>query len=664
MKISPMSLRSKLILSFVGVIVLGGILTMIFGSRLVRSTIIDEAQKKVEHDLSSAWMVFNNKLDEIGNIVRFNAERESIRDLIVVQNYDVLHRYLNRVRLQRELDILTLTDSTGRVIVRTRNPEAVGDDQSQDEIVEKALDGGNYASPTIVSREELLKEGQDLADQAYMEFVPTPKASLRPEDEEVNGMMLKAASAVVDEQGNLLGVLYGGILINRTSEIVDRVKELVFKDETYKGREIGTATIFQHDLRISTNVKNQKGERALGTRVSKEVDAAVLESGQAWIDRAFVVNDWYITAYEPIKNINDEIIGILYVGMLERPYIDTTRRVIFGFAIIAVLCVLTLLTILYFSTTQTINPLQKMVVATQKIAQGDLTHKLDVRTKDEIGALAQSFNRMTDELRLANQKLIEWGKTLEKKVEERTEEIKTIQSHLIQQEKLASLGKLAAGIAHEINNPLGGILIYSHLLLEDSPEKSPQYDNLKKIVKETTRCKDIVKGLLQFARPKDPEMILTDIHEILEDSLSMMERHVLFQNIHLKKDYSPDLPKIVADSAQLQQVFLNIILNAAEAMDGNGTIEIKTSLDVDRSHIYVDITDTGHGIKEENKSRLFEPFFSTKEVGKGTGLGLAISYGIIQKHQGTIKVASQENKGSTFTIILPVRRDFEHGESS
>ena len=663
MKLRPLSLRTKLILSFLGVIVLGAILTMIFGSRLVRNTIIDEAQRKVKHDLSSAWMVFDNKLNHIRDIVSFNAERESIKDAIINKDNDILLRYLNRVRSQRGLDILTLTDSTGKVIVRTRNPEIVGDDQSQDEITKMALTIGDYAAPQIVSCEELLKEGKDLADRAYMEFVPTPKAAPRPEDREINGMMLKAASSVVDEQGRILGVLYGGILINRTFDIVDSVKELVFKDETYMGREVGTATIFQHDLRISTNVRNEKGDRAIGTRVSKEVNTAVLERGEPWIDRAFVVNDWYITAYEPIRNINDEIIGILYVGMLERPYIDTTNRVIFGFSIIAILCVIVLLVILVFSTTRITNPLHKMVLATQKIAKGDLTHKLNVQSRDEIGALAQSFDRMTEELRVANLKLIEWGKTLEKKVEERTEEIRKMQAHLVEQEKLASLGKLAAGIAHEINNPLGGILIYSHLLLEDTKKKSPQYDNLKKIVKETSRCKDIVKGLLQFARPKDPEMIKTDINEILENSLSIMERQVLFQNINLERKYSTDLPKIVADSAQLQQVFMNIILNAAEAMDGNGTLTIKTCLQGDGEHISIEFTDTGHGIKEEDKMRLFEPFFTTKEVGKGTGLGLAISYSIIQKHEGTIKVTSQEEKGSTFTVILPVKKEIDHDEN-
>ena len=663
MKIRPLSLRTKLILSFIGVIFFGAILTMVFGSRLVKGAIVDEAQEKVKYDLSSAWMVFNEKLNHIGDIISFTAEREGIQDAIVNKKNNILLRYLSRVRMQRGLDVLTLTDSTGRVIVRTRNPEIKDDDQSQDEIIKKALDGGDFASPQIVTHEELLKEGRELADRAYMEFVPTPKASPRLEDKEINGMMLKAASSVEDDNGNLLGVLYGGILINRDFTIVDRVKELVYKDMKYKGREIGTATIFQHDLRISTNVRNENRQRAIGTRVSDEVNKAVLERGEAWIDRAFVVNDWYITAYEPIKNIDEKIIGILYVGMLERPYIDTTKRVIMAFAVIAILCVFLLLGILIFSTTRIIKPLQKMVLATQKIAKGDLTHKLHVKSKDEIGALAESFDKMTGELRMANQKLIEWGKTLEKKVDERTNEIREMQAHLIQQEKLASLGKLAAGVAHEINNPLGGILIYSHLVLEEMKKEDPHYDNLAKIVKETTRCKDIVKGLLQFARPNEPEAIQININATLDETLSLLESQSIFQNITIKKQFSGNLPPVVADSAQLQQVFMNIVLNGAEAMDGNGKFTIKTSLGGDKKNIHIEFADTGHGIKEEDKKRLFEPFFTTKEVGKGTGLGLAISYSIIQKHEGTIKVKSEVGKGSTFTVIIPIKREIEHDEN-
>lgn len=656
MNIPRLSLRKKFILSFIIVIVIGGLVTLTVGWRLTKETIISQAQAKVKHDLASAWMVFNEKINDIKDIVSLTAARESLHEAIKNSNYEILLRYLGRVRNDYALDILTLTDSKGKVILRTRNPESTGDSQAEDEIVRWALQRGVLAHPQIVPRKELLKEGWDLVEQAYIDLIPTPKAALKPEKGETRGLMLKAAASVIDENNHLLGVLYGGILLNRNYEIVDRVKEIVFKEEKYKGRETGTATIFQYDLRISTNVKNVKGERAIGTLLSEEVKQAVLEEGKPWVDRAFVVNDWYITAYEPIKNVGGDIIGILYVGMLERPYIDITNRVMLTFTLLASLCVIFLLVILYFSTTKIIKPLHQMVVATEEIARGDMSHKVEVASKDEIGYLAASFNQMTEKLKAANNELIEWGKLLEKKVEERTRELTEMQAHLVQSEKLASLGKLAAGIAHEINNPLGGILIYSHLLLEEAKKNSPTQENLRKIVKETTRCKDIVKGLLEFARPREPEMTPVNINDAVDRSLSIMERQAFFQNIVIQKIYA-SLPRIIADGSQLQQVFMNIVLNAAEAMGGNGTLTIKTYLDPKNDSIHIEFTDTGHGIREENMHRLFEPFFTTKEVGRGTGLGLAISYGIIQKHQGSINVKSQVGKGSTFTVVLPVKRE-------
>ncbi len=656
MRFPQFSLRTKLILSFLAVIIIGGLISLSVGQRLIRNTLISQAQAKVNHDLASAWMVFHEKLNDIKDTVSLTAARESLQEAIRNQRTEILLRYLNRVRTQYGLDILNLTDNKGRVIVRTRNPELVGDDQSEDEIVRRALQPNVLASPQIVPREELLREGQDLAEQAYLEFIPTPKAAARPENKETSGLMLKAAATVISENDEPMGVLYGGILLNRNYEIVDRVKEIVFREEKYKGRETGTATIFQGDLRISTNVTDQEGKRAIGTRVSEEVKRAVLDGGRPWNDRAFVVRDWYITAYEPIKNIEDKIIGILYVGTLEKPYLDTANRVMLTFTVLALLSVILLLVILYFATTSIIRPLQGMVVATQQIAKGDLDHKVEVQSRDEVGDLAASFNQMTEKLKAANEELIEWGTTLEKKVKERTRELEEMQAHLIQSEKLAGLGKLAAGIAHEINNPLGGILIYSHLLLEDAKKETPQHENLKKIIKETTRCKNIVKGLLEFARPKEPEMTPTDINDTVDRALSIFERQALFQNIEIRKDYS-ELPKIVADGAQIQQVFTNIIANAAEAMDGNGVLTIKTCLSGQSDCIRIEFGDTGHGIKEEDMPRLFEPFFTTKEVGKGTGLGLAISYGIVQKHQGSIEVRSEAGKGSTFTVILPLKRE-------
>ncbi len=647
------SLRAKLILSFLIVIVIGGLISLRLGQRLVKNTLIGQAQKKVNYDLASAWIVFNDRLNDIRDLVSLTAARESLQESVLKGERELILRLLDRVRIMYGLDILTLTDRQGRVTVRTRNPEIAGDDQSQDELVRQALQEEIVAFPEIVPRSELLKEGEDLAAQAYMEFIPTPKAAPRLEDRETSGLMLKAAAPLIDEKQEVVGVLYGGILLNRNYDIVDRVKETVFKGEKYKGRETGTATIFQGDLRVSTNVTTERGDRAIGTRLSAEVKTAVLEEGRAWNDRAFVVRDWYITAYEPIRNSSGQIIGILYAGTLERPYVDTASRVMLTFTFLASLCVLFLLIILYFSTTRIIKPLQRMVSATHQIADGDLNHKVEIRSQDEIGELASAFNQMTEKLKSANKELVDWGMTLEKKVEERTRELVEMQARLIQSEKLASLGKLAAGIAHEINNPLGGVLIYTHLLLEDTDKDSNQYENLKKIVKQTTRCKDIVKGLLEFSRPKEPEMVPTDIHEILNRALAIFEPQALFQNIKVQKEFL-EVPRVIADGSQLQQVFTNIISNAAEAMAGSGILTIRTSLEKETGLIKIDFSDTGHGIKPEDMKRLFEPFFTTKEVGKGTGLGLAISYGIVQKHQGSIEVRSEIGKGSTFTIILPI----------
>lgn len=654
------SLRTKLILSFLIVIVIGGIISLVLGWRLIKNTLISQAQAEVNHNLASARMVFNEKLNDIRDIVSLTAARESLHEAITMNDRGLILRRLDRVRTTYGLDILTLTDSQGRVIVRSRNPEITGDDQSQDEIVRGAPQQGVLAYPEIVPRSELLKESEALADKASIEFIPTPRAALRPETKETSGLMLKTAAPAIDEDNKLVGVLYGGILLNRNYEIVDRVKETVFKGEKYKGRETGTATIFQGDLRISTNVADEQGRRAIGTRLSEEVKKAVLDEGRPWNDRAFVVRDWYITAYEPIKNIEGKIIGILYVGTLEKPYLDTANRVMLTFTVLALLCVVFLLVILYFATTSIVKPLQSMVAATQQIADGDLNHKVEIQSRDEVGELASAFNQMTEKLKDANEELVDWGTTLEKKVEERTKELVEMQARLVQSEKLASLGKLAAGIAHEINNPLGGVLIYSHLLLEETKKDTPAYESMKKIVKETSRCKNIVKGLLEFARPREPEMTSTDINDCVDKALAIFERQALFQNIKIEKDYS-DLPRIVADGSQLQQVFTNIIVNSAEAMDGSGILMIRTYLDANGDAIRINFTDTGHGIKPEDKPRLFEPFFTTKEVGKGTGLGLAISYSIVQKHQGSIDVRSEIGKGSTFTIILPIKRDTSSG---
>jgi len=650
-----LSLRAKFILSFLVIICLGGVITLTLGTRLEHKTIISLAQDKVNHDLASAWMVYNEKLNDIRDVVLLNSRRESIQKAAKDNEKELLEKYLSRARKDFNLDILTLTDAQGKVLLRTTQPEIWGDNQSKDALVRRALMGETVTATQIIPREELLKEGKNLVERAYLRFESTPKATPRAKEYEKDGIMLKAAAPLIDEYGNIIGVLYGGILLNRNYEIVDRVKEIVFKGEKYKGIDIGTATIFQHDLRISTNVKKANGERAIGTRVSKEVNQAVLKEGKPWVHRAFVVNDWYISAYEPIKNINGDIIGILYVGMLEKPYIDLRNNVMITFTGMAIISVVVLLIILFFITSTIIDPLRGMVFATNKIAQGDLNHKVEIKYRDEIGKLARSFNQMTENLKKANEKLIQWGKTLEKRVEERTKELREIQDFLIQSEKLASLGKMAAGVAHEINNPLTSILINTHLMLEKVEEKHAFYENLSLIADETSRCTNIVKGLLEFSRQELPQKAFSDVNDIINRTLNLLKNQVSFYNISIIKELGLNLPQIELDKNKIEQVFWNLMFNASEAMPDGGKLTIISKFSQNKKYIEVIFMDTGIGIPKENINKLYDPFFTTKS--SGTGLGLAVSYGIIKQHLGKIEVESEQGKGSTFTVSLPLSKN-------
>jgi two-component system NtrC family sensor kinase len=654
-KFLNLPLRIKFILSFLLVIGAGGLISLFLGTRLEHRTIMSLAEAKVRHDLASAWNVYNEKINDIRDIVLLNSLRDSIQRALLARDRENLQRILSLIRREFKLDILNLTDEEGRVVLRTRNPEIYGDDLSSDPFIARALAGQVVGGTGIVRREILMKEGEDLASRAYLKFIPTPKAAPRPEDHEENGLMLMAASPLLNSQGRVLGVLYGGILLNRNYEIVDRVKDIVFKGEKYKGKEIGTVTIFQHDLRISTNVTDESGQRAIGTRASQEVVETVLKNGKPWIGRAFVVNHWYIAAYEPIKDLNNQIIGMLYVGMLEKPYIDLRNNVMLTFTGMAGLTSIILLLILSAITSTIIKPLQGMVQATQRIAQGELNHRVAVDWRDEIGQLAESFNRMTENLKLANENLIQWSKTLERRVEERTRELKEMQDYLVQSEKLASLGKMAAGIAHEINNPLTSILINTHLLLEKLEKldkKDEFYENLSLIAEETSRCTQIVRGLLEFARESKPQKTQTDINDLIEKTVLLLENKASFQNIRIVKQLKPDLPLILVDRAKIQQVFWNFMINACEAMPHGGQLTITTDLSENKKAIEIRFIDTGVGIPPEHINKIFDPFFTTKP--SGTGLGLAICYGIIQQHNGAIEVKSEPGRGTVFTLYLPL----------
>lgn len=306
------------------------------------------------------------------------------------------------------------------------------------------------------------------------------------------------------------------------------------------------------------------------------------------------------------------------------------------------------------------QPVQQLVKHTEKLARGEMDGTVSLASGDELGDLADSFNRMTLKLKQARDELEDWAKNLETKVEERTKEITAIQAQLIRSEKLASIGELVAGIAHEINNPLTGILVFSSLV-NDDPKLDPELkDDLKTIVQETERCSKIVKGLLDFSRESLPQKKLSSINDILDLALSLVEHQILFQNIALIKDYTFDMPDIMLDPNQFEQVFINMLLNAGQSMANGGSLNIRTGITEDGLSEFIGISDTGCGIPEENLTKIFDPFFSTKE-NKGTGLGLSVSYGIIRNHRGDICVQSVVGNGTTFTIELPINGE-DRGE--
>ncbi len=652
--VNRLSLRTKLVFSFLFVVIAGGILSSLIGTELVADTIISQARNKVRHDLDTAGLIYDQSLTRIRDVVQLTASGRSIPDYLESGRLQKLEEFLVKRRREFGLDILTLTDPAGKVLFRTRHPFNHGDDRSGDPLVRRALKGELVASTVIVSREDLQKEGSDLAERAFTLFVPTPKAREVPADRETSGMMLKAAVPVWNDSGRVVGILYGGMLLNRNYQIVDKVRDLLYGQGRYHGKEMGTATIFQGDWRISTNVRDENGDRAIGTRVSKEVYQAVIENGQVWLDRAFVVRDWYITGYEPIRDFTGKIVGILYVGMLEAPYVDLRNKVVYSFFGIGMLGVLLVLLLSFFITTGIIRPLREMVGATRKIADGDLSMELPITSKDEIGQLAESFNHMLVRLQQARGELENYGRVLEEKVEQRSQQLRKIQAQLMQSEKLASLGRLASGVAHEINSPLTGILTFSHLLmrrLKDNPELQKE---LELIVRETTRVSTIVRGLLDFARESRPQKRPCNINELILQTLSLVERQSVFQNIRIEKSLDPQVPILLVDANQIQQVFMNILLNAADAMPEGGALAISSRLLPGNSFAEVKFSDTGCGVPEENLGRIFDPFFTTKAEKKGTGLGLAVSYGIIERHRGRIEAQSEVGRGTTFTINLPL----------
>lgn len=358
---------------------------------------------------------------------------------------------------------------------------------------------------------------------------------------------------------------------------------------------------------------------------------------------------------------NEEILGTLDIGM-SLAVVDNAIResqlIFIIFTVVAIACFAVILA--FFLHRLVTNPVKQLVYGTEKVARGDLDVEIPVKTKDEIGQLAISFNHMLKDLKTANQEIQSWNIELEKKVEERTRKLTLARAKLIQSEKMASMGILASSVAHEINNPLQGILTYIKLMLkvlsgeEVDKKRLDDFKNyLRSMGDEIERCGDMVKNLLVFSKQTKLSIQESDINSIIRNSLALVENKIKLHNIDVESELAEKLPRIFCDVKQIQQTLIALCINAVEAMSGGGTLKI-VSREIDKDHVEIVIIDSGVGIPADKLKNIFDPFFTTKDSAKSTGLGLFVAYGIIKEHKGTIEAFSEEGKGTRFHIKLPV----------
>ncbi|MCX5909357.1 MAG: cache domain-containing protein [Deltaproteobacteria bacterium] len=469
-------------------------------------------------------------------------------------------------------------------------------------IVKEVLNTGKpQAATEVIPNEYWAQIGLD--QQALIPLIETPLSAPEPFDprEGTAGLALAGVYPLRNQKQQIMGAVLSVYLFNNDFTLVDRIKEVA---------RIDTVTIFFGDLRVTTNVMTEHGKRAVGTRISEAVRTVVLAQGRDYVGRAYVVNEWFITRYAPLRDGRGQVVGSLYVGARESAFLQLVHNFNKRVALIALVCILLAGVIAVPIARLILKPIDDLVQANRRLARGDMAVRVQTHGKGELAVLGRSFNNMVETLNRA-------------------------QKELLHKEKLASMGQLAAGVAHEINNPLGTILLYAGTMHAEAGDDDAKRKDLQMIIQETQRCKKIVSDLLNFARQQEVLAQESDVHAMLEQVISSVRHQPSFKNVQIVKQFAPGLPVIHADPAQLMQVFVNLLNNSADAMPHGGTLTIHTRVA------------NSHGVE-------IAPFFTTKPVGKGTGLGLSIVYGIIKMHRGQIDVKSEKGKGTTFTVTLPL----------
>jgi len=529
-------------------------------------------------------------------------------------------------------------------------------------VILAGLDGRATTEIDVFSATDLAALPGDLASRARIDLIETEAAVPTERIVEDRGMVVHAAAPV--RLAGHEGVLVGGILLNRNLDFIDTINALVYLNAVTGGERQGTATLFLEDVRVSTNVRLFEDVRALGTRVSAVVRGAVLDEGRTWLDRAFVVNDWYISGYLPITDSFGERVGMLYVGFLEAPFAAAKRAaVIWMLGAFAAVLVVSIPVFLWLAK-GIFAPLERMIQTMWRVGRGNLAARNgNVGSRDEIGKVAGHLDDLLDQIQERDQKLRNWADELNQRVEERTHELSAANAkleqtyrQLVMSEKLASIGEITAGVAHEINNPVAVIQGNVDVIRDTLGRRAdPVETELDLIDGQVTRISAIVGKLLQFARPS--EFAGYDgtiaLEPLVRDCLLLVD-HVLSKSDISVEVHAEPTPPLRIDPGEMQQVVVNLLVNAVQAMDNTGLLRLTLAPET-RDGVMgakLAVIDSGPGLPKATLEHVFDPFFTTKQ-GEGTGLGLSISQTLIQRANGLITVRNGEDRGAVFEVWLP-----------
>lgn len=646
-----LGLRARLLLGFLLVLSIVGAVGIPTGLSFISRTLRDEAMRRVEIDLGAAWAAFEAERGHVQTVLSLVSQGEPIRAaLLAPADKGALGADLETLRRRHELDILTVVDASGRVLLRSRSPYRRGDALDRDPVVRRAL-GGQAASGTIlVDADALRAKGDDLAERAYIPLVYTERAAPTARTAEDRGLVLEAALPILDSGGGVRGALVGGLLLNRKFPLVDRIRTTVFGDRTYDGKPVGTVTLFLGDVRIATNVMLDAGTRALGTRVSKEVSEKVLDRGERFADRAFVVNDWYLSAYDPIRDPEGRVVGIIYVGLLEKAYLQYRAGLAREYLAISFLAVLLSVVAALVISSGMRRPVMRLVEATRQISSGNLAARVQVsRGSQEIVELAQAFNSMAERLEADKRKLEEGAAALQKSYSETAE-------------KNRAYLEMLGFVTHELKSPLASIVFGIGSLREGllGPLTEAQEAALRSSAYSADYLHATIANYLNLGRLEEGELRLELQDVPLQRALvaPLVERLSELageRGIRLFSDVGEDLVAR-CDKGLVASVLENLVSNAVKYGSSGGRVRVSAEKTAEGT-LTCSVWNDGPGFAPMDGERLFRKFSRLRgdrnDTRPGTGLGLFVARQIVERHGGRIWAESDEGHWARFSFTLP-----------